>query len=506
MKKDINYYTSKFIADSKRIYGDRFDYSKTVYTGNTHEKVDIFCKKHQEFFSIAAYRHTGNCRRSCGKCTEEQRLINISGPGMSTEEFVNTANILHNNKYTYEKTIYQGDKKEVIVTCKEHGDFLIKPNYHIRKKDENNRPSGCKICGRKKTEDSIRLTKEEFVQKSIKIHKDKYDYSEVIYITNDVKVKILCKSCNTHFLQTPHMHVGDKNGCPICSSNKSESEDNLEKILIDLGINYIKNDRTKLYNESSKRYLETDFLCNDFNLGIEVHGNFWHSEHKMSKEKAKNHMLDKYLIASKSKINLLQLYDSDIISNEDKVRNLLSILLVESKINGKNCMDACLYASTIKGAELKEIVEFISKNSLEEIEIDGVVVLLRYRNKIKALATFNGSMMASYIESENIKDGLEYCISSYLSSSLNISPNDILYFISNNMLGCDSKLLKCGFIREETLEPSFLYTSVGSKNGYSVITKEEYLLLEDDDKDKCRKYARIWNAGSTLWKLKLCKD
>jgi len=65
--------------------------------------------------------------------------------------------------------------------------------------------------------------KEIFIKKSIKIHKDKYDYSSVEYVDNKTKIKILCKTCNDYFEQKPHHHNISKCGCPKCAKNKKLS-------------------------------------------------------------------------------------------------------------------------------------------------------------------------------------------------------------------------------------------------------------------------------------------
>lgn len=59
-----------------------------------------------------------------------------------------------------------------------------------------------------------RFTNEEFIEKAIKIHKDKYIYSNVVYKNNDTKVDIVCKT-HGHFMQTPKKHLCGQ-GCPEC--------------------------------------------------------------------------------------------------------------------------------------------------------------------------------------------------------------------------------------------------------------------------------------------------
>jgi Zn finger protein HypA/HybF involved in hydrogenase expression len=60
--------------------------------------------------------------------------------------------------------------------------------------------------------------KDEFIEKSIKEHGDKYDYSSVEYIIKK-KVKIFCKICKKYFYQIPYHHCNGS-GCQTCSKNK----------------------------------------------------------------------------------------------------------------------------------------------------------------------------------------------------------------------------------------------------------------------------------------------
>lgn len=60
-----------------------------------------------------------------------------------------------------------------------------------------------------------RKTKEDFVQEANIVHNFKYNYNNVQYINNKIKVEIHC--LNNHiFEQTPYAHVGLKQGCPFC--------------------------------------------------------------------------------------------------------------------------------------------------------------------------------------------------------------------------------------------------------------------------------------------------
>ena len=58
------------------------------------------------------------------------------------------------------------------------------------------------------------LTKEEFIKRAKKTHKDKYDYSKVVYINARTKVIITCKF-HGDFLQVPSSHIYGQ-GCIEC--------------------------------------------------------------------------------------------------------------------------------------------------------------------------------------------------------------------------------------------------------------------------------------------------
>ena len=56
-----------------------------------------------------------------------------------------------------------------------------------------------------------------FIEKSKKIHFEKYDYDDVEYIDSRLKVKIFCNTCKKHFYQTPKAHLSGK-GCKNCAN------------------------------------------------------------------------------------------------------------------------------------------------------------------------------------------------------------------------------------------------------------------------------------------------
>lgn len=62
-----------------------------------------------------------------------------------------------------------------------------------------------------------------FIEKSIKTHGDKYDYSKVKYVNTNTHVIIICKKHNYEFNQNPNNHIRGTN-CPKCGLEERSSK------------------------------------------------------------------------------------------------------------------------------------------------------------------------------------------------------------------------------------------------------------------------------------------
>ena len=63
------------------------------------------------------------------------------------------------------------------------------------------------------------MSLEQFVTKADKVHNNKYDYSNSVYINNKTKLDILCTKCNVVFSVVPNSHLDMKTGCPTCAEH-----------------------------------------------------------------------------------------------------------------------------------------------------------------------------------------------------------------------------------------------------------------------------------------------
>ena len=130
-----------------------------------------------------------------------------------TNLFIEKSRKKHGDKYSYEKTIYEKAKVKVIITCEEHGDFIITPDGHLSGK-------GCLECSKLSRTNKRRNTKLDFIARGEETWGDKYCYELFEYKNSEIKGVIRCKEHNIEFEQTPTNHYKGKEGCQKCKKNK----------------------------------------------------------------------------------------------------------------------------------------------------------------------------------------------------------------------------------------------------------------------------------------------
>ena len=157
---------------------------------------------------------------------------------LTKEEFIEKANKKYNFKFDYSKVEFVNRNTPVTIICPEHGEFTSIPAQHLHAKNK----TGCSKCGAKLSASNTKLTTEEFIRKSKKVHGDKYDYSLVKYTKAKDNVKIICPIHGV-FTQSAYNHMHGS-GCPSCKGqlrkeNKAMTKDGfLKKAHEKYGNNY----------------------------------------------------------------------------------------------------------------------------------------------------------------------------------------------------------------------------------------------------------------------------
>lgn len=206
--------------------------------------------------------------QKCKVCTKLKRSKENT---LSQKEFVKRAKLIHNDKYDYSKSVYIKAKEKICIICSKHGEFWQTADNHLQGK-------GCPSCAREKSipilinasQNRNKQCKEVFKEKANKIHNYEYEYLEE-YKTAMQKIKVKHKLCGHIFYITPHNHIINKEGCPICNSSKGELQ--IIKILKENNIGYIYQHKIpidKSINSSGKA--QVDFYIPDKNIIIEYNG------------------------------------------------------------------------------------------------------------------------------------------------------------------------------------------------------------------------------------------
>ena len=179
------------------------------------------------------------------------------------EEFIRQAREIHGDKYNYDKTIYTNAHTPVCINCYKHGDFWMRPNNHVTKKQ------GCPKCGNENKGMYQVGNTNSFINKVKNVHGDKYDYSKVDYVNNHTKVCIICPK-HGEFWQKPIDHLNG-HGCPECAKKFGISE---KFVLEKLKENFpdVEYQKKLPFLKSKTSFQTIDFFLPSLNIGIEYQG------------------------------------------------------------------------------------------------------------------------------------------------------------------------------------------------------------------------------------------
>lgn len=185
----------EFITKATKVHGNAYDYSLSKYK-NANSKIKIKCNNCGNIFMQKAQSHLSGHNCKCYMIS-------------TTKSFIAKAVKTHGNKYDYSLVDYKGIYVPIVISCKKCGkNFKQLPLYHLE---------GCNKCCYQKNPNMLK-TKEVFIKDAILIHKDNYDYTDIIYKGGRVKIKIWCRNCKEYFWQCPNDHLTGY-GCNICHTH-----------------------------------------------------------------------------------------------------------------------------------------------------------------------------------------------------------------------------------------------------------------------------------------------
>jgi len=388
MKKLSN---DEFIIKSKKVHGNKYDYSIVDYVNGT-SPITIICPIHGEFIKNGSHHLRG---QGCPKCATNK----TSNKQRKTKgDFVKESKLIHGDKYDYSKVKYVNYNTKVTITCQTHGDFNQTPGGHLSGR-------GCKYCSQNHP-----MNTRMFIEKSRFVFGDVYGYDKTDYTTSSKKVTITCpihgdfrKSPNNHLIKkqgcprcskiidtisfieksksrfinnfnydkthytsmddecvvtcvthgdivvTPKYHINSSYGCKSCSNSNSKGEEEITNFLTILGVDYVSNDRSLLNGK------ELDIYIPEYNLAIEHNGLYWHSSEFLDKD----YHLDKTINCIENKIKLIHIFEDEWLHKQEIVKSMIKhrLRLTDKTIFARKC--------DVRVVTKKEKKDFLNNNHLQ---------------------------------------------------------------------------------------------------------------------------------------------
>jgi hypothetical protein len=321
-----------------------------------------------------------------------------------------------------------------------------------------------------------------------------------------------CLNCENTFTST----IMGSGKIPICRkcfplAKNSKIEEVIRDFLNQNSIKHLDNSRKFLNGK------EIDLFLEDFNLGIEINGNYYHSE--LSGNKDKIYHIEKTKIAHDKNIRLVHIFEDEILYKKEIVISRLSNLLGinNDKIFARKC--------TIKVVSKYKTKNFLNDNHIQGDSIDKIRLGLFYNNELVSLMTF-GNLRKSMGSNamENNYELLRFC--NKLNTTVIGSFSKLLkYFIKNNN---PEKILTYADIRWSGLDetktvyykngfkyigltpPNYWYLKIGEYNNryHRYNFRKDILVKEGFDYNqtefeimRLKGYDRIWDCGNMKFEL-----
>ena len=170
----------------------------------------------------------------------------------SKEEFISKCIQKFGDKFNYDKVQYINSKTKTIFTCPIHEDFENTPNQFLRS------VCGCPKCGHQLSNNTRKMSQEDFLKRLKDKFGDKYDYSKVDYQGQKKSVTLICP-IHGEFTQRAD-EVLNLNGCPKCSGYYSYTLEDVQMMANKHNIsilNYI-NSKNPIHYRCNKCGFESD--------------------------------------------------------------------------------------------------------------------------------------------------------------------------------------------------------------------------------------------------------
>ena len=481
------------------LFGSRIKIVEDTYI-KSNAKVDIICDTHGRSTIRAGtilFNSEGRTQYGCKKCADE-------GTGSSRmlpfTEFVRQMQEKHGkDAVEYLEEGYVGMGGNITYICPTHGKVTATAFNHTKAE------LPCKFCAVERRSVNARIPFEQFLEKSRKIHGDRYDYVEDSYIAMSESTGIVCK-VHGEFNQVPSDHVTSKAGCPKCACSISKGEIELKEFLEGAGLEI----NHQFRYEGRKEF---DILANSHNIAIEYDGILWHS----TKFRDRETQLLKARNAKELGVSLIRIFEDEWLNRKEQVKSLLLArfgIHKGERVFARKCV-------------VREIPNYEAKKFLETHHVQGwchsgICFGLFHEQECVAVMVFKSSMSGRYQAGSG-----EFELARYASKGLVVggagkllkhfirthSPSRIVSFSEKRLFS--GKLYESlGFVREAEVAPSYTYIYSGKcvrhhKSGFQLARLREKFPdvfkegMTEEEVCAAAGYYRCYDDGKVRWALTL---
>lgn len=237
--------TEKFIEKAKKIHGNKYDYSNTIYE-HPKKKIKYICPMHGEIEQFP----DNHLKYGCRFCSRDDSARKRR---KTTNEFIKEATEKHGDRYDYSKVEYVNSKKKVCIICPEHGEFWQTPSKHLS-------GHGCLVCHNSRLEEEMMLYLEKqnirYVQQySPEFLKNGKGKQKIDFYLPDYNIAIECQGIQ-HF--SPSVYSAffnvEKNKKRDINKYKKCKENNIEILYYTTKENMKFIDECEIYNDQNLYY------------------------------------------------------------------------------------------------------------------------------------------------------------------------------------------------------------------------------------------------------------
>ena len=312
------------------------------------------------------------------------------------------------------------------------------------------------------------------------------------------KCEYLCLACNKHFFRVT---AGVKIKCTFCNTPISSLEEKFAEDLRSLGIKVEQRTRKIIKPK------ELDIWLPEYNIGIEVHGLYWHSE-KAGKDK--NAHLEKFKLAQDRGIHLFQFFEDELHDTS------IPLSMVMSKI-GK-CKR--LYARNLRIQEstTKDARGFFMTNHLAGFAAAHTYIsLVDEANEVQMMMSVGKSRFDKSADLELVRlatklghivvGGFQRLLSYVRSKFATMK----LISYTDRRISTGHSYLRAGFTFEAASQPAYWY--IKGKKRHSRFKFQKHKLqkilsvydpnLSEKTNMEANGYSRIWDCGTLKFCLRL---